>query len=196
MAGLPAIYKRYQGQYTRGITAAALAAVLLAVSVYTYTLLAKYVQRGDSEAKPVKNVDESWVFAKVWPDADDPVYSIGDPVTEQARERLAEAQVARWEFKPARPVPYALYIHYGVPVLMLAAGALGIYLLMNMPRLADFLIATEGEMKKVSWSSRAELVGSTIVVIVTVALLGILIYVADFVWITGFKLVGVLPSGG
>jgi len=50
---------------------------------------------------------------------------------------------------------------------------------LNMAKAADFLIATESEMKKVSWSSKAELIGSTMVVIVTVVLLAVFIYVAD-----------------
>jgi preprotein translocase SecE subunit len=51
----------------------------------------------------------------------------------------------------------------------------------------DFLVATETEMKKVSWSSRAELVGSTAVVIVTVFVLALFIYFADYILIYVFK---------
>jgi len=50
---------------------------------------------------------------------------------------------------------------------------------LNKPKAADFLIATESEMKKVSWSNKAELVGSTIVVVVTVFLLAVFIFVMD-----------------
>src|SRR3712207_7866772 len=38
--------------------------------------------------------------------------------------------------------------------------------LMNKPANVDFLIATDSEMKKVNWTSRRELIGSTKVVIV------------------------------
>jgi preprotein translocase subunit SecE len=37
--------------------------------------------------------------------------------------------------------------------------------LINRPRHADFLINTDGEMKKVNWATRRELIGSTKVVI-------------------------------
>ena len=37
---------------------------------------------------------------------------------------------------------------------------------MNKPTNVDFLIATDSEMKKVNWTSRKELIGSTKVVII------------------------------
>jgi len=44
----------------------------------------------------------------------------------------------------------------------------------------DFLVATEGEMKKVNWSTRREIVGSTLVVI------GIALVISLFCWIWDF----------
>ena len=46
-----------------------------------------------------------------------------------------------------------------------------IYWLMNKPALADFLIAAEGEIKKVSWSTRQEITNSTIIVIFVVVVM-------------------------
>ena len=66
--------------------------------------------------------------------------------------------------------------------------------MVNGPRFADFLIATESEMKKVSWSSRAELVGSTVVVIVTVLILAAYIFGVDSMIAKGLSLLKVLPS--
>lgn len=74
---------------------------------------------------------------------------------------------------------YKVYLEYAVPAGLFAASALVMAYYLNRPRAVDFLIATEGEMKKVSWSSKAELVGSTTVVIVTVILLALYIYLAD-----------------
>ena len=53
----------------------------------------------------------------------------------------------------------------------------------NWPVFADFLIATEAEMNKVSWTSRKRLVQDTIVVLVTVALLTTFLFVIDIIWI-------------
>ena len=54
------------------------------------------------------------------------------------------------------------------------------WLLGRNPRSVDFLIATEGEMKKVNWSTRREIVGSTLVVI------GIALVISLFCWIWDF----------
>src|ERR1700733_14223669 len=55
-------------------------------------------------------------------------------------------------------------------VYVASAAVLGMwraFRLGNMPRFADFLIAVEAEMNKVSWPTRIELVRSSIVVIFT-----------------------------
>lgn len=57
----------------------------------------------------------------------------------------------------------------------------------NKPTVSDFLIAAEGEIKKVSWSSRQEIVVSTGVVITVVVLMSVGLAVVDlfFNWIFG-----------
>ncbi len=78
-----------------------------------------------------------------------------------------------------------IWIQALVPVALCAAGGLLLYWMMNLPKVADFLIASEGEIKKVSWSSRAELVASTTVVLVVVVILALLIMFTDyfFAWL-------------
>jgi len=80
---------------------------------------------------------------------------------------------------------YKVYAGYAAPAaLFVVLGATAAYY-MNRPSVVDFFIATESEMKKVSWSSRAALFGSAMVVIVTVLLLALMIWLAD----TGIVLV-------
>ncbi len=55
-----------------------------------------------------------------------------------------------------------------------------IFWLANKPNVADFLISAEGEVKKVSWSSRREIVVSTVIVMCVVAIMAVLLLVADF----------------
>jgi len=62
------------------------------------------------------------------------------------------------------------------------------------PRTGDFLIATEGEMKKVNWPARKEVTGSTWVVIWTVVLLTILLYTSDFLFTVFFRSIGILET--
>jgi preprotein translocase SecE subunit len=56
----------------------------------------------------------------------------------------------------------------------------------------DFMIATEGEMKKVNWSSRKEVWGATKVVILTVFALGLILAIVDLVFILFFSGIGVI----
>ena len=78
-----------------------------------------------------------------------------------------------------------IYLEYALPAVLFAAIAVGVAWFLNKAAVVDFFIATESEMKKVSWSSRAELFGSTTVVIMTVFLLALIIYLVDmvFVWV-------------
>ena len=194
MAGLPRIYKQYQGQYTRSITAVVLAALTAMICYFVWVLLVKYLPTETPKTVSVKNVNESWVLAADWPNEETPTYREGTVAGQEVLTAMEQAGDDRWSFRVAQPVPYALYYQYGIPSLLFALVAVGVYKLVNRENFADFLIATEGEMKKVSWSSKAELIGSTAVVIVTVIIMAVLIYVADFVWTYGFVKVGVLPS--
>ena len=57
-------------------------------------------------------------------------------------------------------------------------GAL-VWYLMNKPSNADFLIATDSEMKKVNWTSKKDLIGSTKVVIAFMFLIAAFLFVVD-----------------
>jgi preprotein translocase SecE subunit len=65
-----------------------------------------------------------------------------------------------------------------------------IYWLVNKPAMADFMIAAEGELKKVSWSSRREIIVSTFIVICVVAVLGMILMAADFIFRLLFMKIG------
>ncbi len=56
------------------------------------------------------------------------------------------------------------------------------YRLVNVPRFADFLIAVEAEMNKVSWPTRGELFRASVVVLVTIFALAVVLFGFDFVW--------------
>ena len=66
-----------------------------------------------------------------------------------------------------------------VPVAVFGAFGVLIYWLLNKPLLADFLVAAEGELKKVNWSSRREVFVSTIVVIIVVVAMAVLLGTTD-----------------
>jgi len=84
-----------------------------------------------------------------------------------------------------------LWITTMVPVVIFVAFAVVTYWLLNKPAVADFLIAAEGELKKVNWSSRKEIAVSTFVVIIVVLLMAGLLGATDFVFQLIFqKLIG------
>ena len=88
---------------------------------------------------------------------------------------------------------WTLYFRAGVP-LIFGAG-LGLFLFWvsgSSRKCCDFLIATEGEMKKVSWSTRREVVGSTKVVILFTLLLAAILFVVDIAFLLFFSSIRVV----
>jgi preprotein translocase subunit SecE len=85
------------------------------------------------------------------------------------------------------------YAQAGSAVLViLLAGLCAYWALALNRRVCDFLIATEGEMKKVSWTTRREILGSTRVVIVTVLILSAILFVVDVLLMLFFSEIKVL----
>ena len=68
------------------------------------------------------------------------------------------------------------------------------YLVFVKPRSVDFLVATEGEMKKVNWSTRREVVGSTTAVVVTAAVLALFCWGLEIIFVWFFQMINVLKS--
>ncbi len=82
-------------------------------------------------------------------------------------------------------------LHHGLPFLLLLVGLWATYRLVNVPGFADFLIAVEAEMNKVSWPTRGELYRASIVVLVTIFALATILFVFDFIWQTFFTWLGI-----
>ncbi len=91
------------------------------------------------------------------------------------------------------PVFEPTYLQAAGAGVVLLAGAALIYWLVGVKRkTVEFLIATDGEMKKVNWSTRKEVTGSTIVVVVATFLIAAVLFVIDFAFSSFFAGVGVL----
>ena len=73
-------------------------------------------------------------------------------------------------------------VRFLVPGAILAAGLWFLYRLVNVPRFADFLIAVESEMAKVSWPSGAEVARSSAVVIFLIFALAAILAAYDLFW--------------
>jgi preprotein translocase subunit SecE len=77
-----------------------------------------------------------------------------------------------------------------VPLGLCAIAGGLIAWIVNKPSVADFLIASEGEVKKVSWSTRKELTASTTVVIFVMLAIAFLLAVVDFCFVWFFQIIG------
>ena len=90
-----------------------------------------------------------------------------------------------------------IYVQATAASLLVAFfGFLGYYFIGRKPRIVDFMIATEGEMKKVNWSTRREILGSTWVVIALTVLIALLCGAFDLGFSKFFEWVGVLDVTG
>ncbi len=78
-----------------------------------------------------------------------------------------------------------------IPLVLLLGCFYVLLRVVNSKRPADFMIATEGEMKKVSWSSKKEIIGSTKVVIVTLLLMGLALFLVDLFFAVLTKYLGI-----
>jgi len=71
--------------------------------------------------------------------------------------------------------------------------------MLQYPPFVEFLIATEAEMNKVSWTSRDDLKRATTVVLVTVLLMAVFLFGVDWLWSLLLHAIGVLrfrdPNG-
>jgi len=90
---------------------------------------------------------------------------------------------------------WRLLVTFGIPIAFaVVVGAVAWYFVFGHRGTGDFMIATEGEMKKVSWSSKREVIGSTKVVILFTALLALYLFVVDMAFQQIFRWLGVLQA--
>ena len=96
---------------------------------------------------------------------------VGTPILSGSLIRIA---LGVWSDQYGGRIVYTL--------VMLAAGLWVSYRVVNFPQFADFLIAVEAEMAKVSWPSRSQLIKSSLVVIFTIIGLAAILWMYDTFW--------------
>lgn len=111
-------------------------------------------------------------------------------VVETLDATLMTADVRSALSTPIYPVQY---LQTAVAGGMLLIGSILLYWYVGTARRpVEFLIASDGEMKKVNWTSYREVKGSTIVVIVATFLIAGLLYLVDMGFSYLFSAIGVL----
>src|SRR5262249_38359769 len=93
-----------------------------------------------------------------------------------------------------RVIPILPDVGLTLPLLLAAVCFWPAFRIVNLPVFADFLIATEAEVNKVSWPTRKSVIQDTVVVLVTVILLTFFLFGVDIAWgwILSRPVVGVL----
>ena len=79
-------------------------------------------------------------------------------------------------------IGYEPWNRYGIPAAILLIGLWICFRIVNVPRFADFLIAVEAEMNKVSWPSRGELIRASLVVLFLIIALAAILFGYDIFW--------------
>ncbi|QJW99636.1 preprotein translocase subunit SecE [Frigoriglobus tundricola] len=94
------------------------------------------------------------------------------------------------------PITVVRDAKFVIPIVLLLATIWVAFRAVNVPDFAEFLIATEAEMNKVSWSTRKRLFQDTVVVLLTTLIMTVFLLVVDLFWgwLLSRSTVGVLPS--
>jgi preprotein translocase SecE subunit len=78
--------------------------------------------------------------------------------------------------------------------VFLVAYSIWVWWFMNKQTTVDFLIATDSEMKKVNWTTRKELIGSTKIVILFMFLISMYLFLCDLLFGGFFHMIHVLRT--
>jgi len=84
----------------------------------------------------------------------------------------------------------------GLPTVAALVFGWFVYRLVQYPPFAEFLIATEAEMNKVSWTTKEDLYRSTVVVLAAVLVMATYLFVVDWFWLFILRNIGVLQISG
>ena len=89
----------------------------------------------------------------------------------------------------------SVYVQGSIAIIVVTFfGLIGYHLIGRRPKFVDFMIATEGEMRKVNWSTKREIIGSTVLVILLTIFIAIFCKIADILFSTFFQWIDVLQS--
>ncbi|HEX4123427.1 MAG TPA: preprotein translocase subunit SecE [Tepidisphaeraceae bacterium] len=109
---------------------------------------------------------------------------------DQGKMTTAEFQVAT-----ANAQTLHQHVALGISLGFLLAYCLIGWYAMNKPSNVEFLIATDVEMKKVNWTSKRELIGSTKVIIAFMFLTAIFLFTVDMIFRFLMQVIHVLNWG-
>ena len=104
----------------------------------------------------------------------------------------AIAILGAWSFQVTFAAEAAAPIKYGIPGAVAVLGCWIAFRVIHFEKFAEFLIATETEVEKVHWPDRQHVQRASVVVIVTMLLMGGMLFLFDVIWRYVFSLIGFL----
>ena len=99
-----------------------------------------------------------------------------------------------WGFLEQWATGASAYVGYSAPVVILLVGLWLGYRIVNYAPFADFLIAVEAEMSKVSWPTQQQLIRASAVVVILILGLTIIVFVYDILLRYVLWWLGVVPE--
>jgi preprotein translocase SecE subunit len=174
-------YKRTQGQKVRRLT---MLGLLLVICTGVWTMMGHNWLSSNEVIKlhgeEVSNRMGDWV--------------IGGTTLYPVASETAEENKARPRHEGGFTLLPDLYMT--IPLLLLAGGVWFAWRVINYPTFADFLIATEAEINKVSWPTRKALIRDTIVVLAFLVLITVFLFFVDMFWnyLLSREFIGILPQ--
>jgi preprotein translocase SecE subunit len=195
-------YKRTQGLRVRRLT---ILGILLVAGSGIWTMMShNYLPRNTTVRFPdgteVSNRMGDWVVGGTLYEPK-PLPAIPADASEEKRKAIEkDREQIRLENR-ARPrveggVTLLPELQFTIPLVMIAATLWLAWRVVNYPQFADFLIATEAEINKVSWTTRRALIRDTIVVLTSLFLLTLFLFVVDLFWgwLLSHPWIAVLPT--
>jgi preprotein translocase SecE subunit len=144
-------------------------------------------------------IDNPTKIPSPWPDGaivPKEEYKAEKKKAEEQSEQVPNAvdPVPAWGPVTFSTIPILPAVKYTLPLLLLAVALWFAWRVVNVPVFADFLIATEAELNKVSWTTRRRLLQDTIVVLITVVLMAVYLFAMDQLWgtVLSWRPIGVI----
>ncbi len=104
----------------------------------------------------------------------------------------AIAILGAWSFQETFATEAAAPVKYGIPGVVALLGCWVAFRVIHHDKFAEFLIATETEVEKVHWPDRQHVHRASVVVIVTMLLMGGMLFLFDVIWRAVFTYIGFL----
>ncbi len=216
------VYKPGQGYWTRVLTAVGLGALALSGALWLYEQVGAYPVPQSTWALRVSAIDGSATTGQgltLYSDAagttpmgtatvssvsptggEVQITSISttggaSPLSIQRIESSADGFRASVSERRGMPDFSVTYLQAGAAALVIVLAAVFVYWVVAIrPRANEFFISVDNEMRKVNWSTRREIIGSTWVVIAVSFGIATTLFVVDNLFSTFFRWVGVLDA--